>query len=543
MEIKDKIYANPFVKIVIPIILGVVLSEVVDIGIVVLWTLFAVLYVGAWVTIGRRFGSLYVAGALLLCASALAQSYQTIRTMPTQRLYLCAEISDTPFTDGRWQKTTATITHYRLSDSEWGDGSGEESGKWSGEKYLGGSEKESEKGLMKETKSKSSQWVRTNEKVFLNIDTCYRVALGEQIACRGYVNSFDTQGMYKEYGKLMRRRGFVGTLYVTPGNLKAKSPTIGQTPLYYAKRLQSVAVERLSRLEISPESRSIASTMIAGERRGADRSLRESYSRVGASHLLAVSGLHVGIVFALVNILLYMLPALKRGHIAKNIIVIVSIWLYAALSGLSPSVVRAAMMFSGAQIALAANLSRDAANVMLGTAAVMLLLTPNNLFDISFQLSFIAVFFIILTYSPLFNAVKCRSKLLNALISLLLVSAIATIGTLPMVSYKFGVIPLMGVVLSPLLILCANFALMIGISWIIAPIEAMQTIVSHLMEQIIGLQNLLVGSSSGLSFAAIDYRMPAWLTVVCYIILGGTAIWIWTREKREVFKIEYDDRD
>lgn len=146
--------------------------------------------------------------------------------------------------------------------------------------------------------------------------------------------------------------------------------------------------------------------MTAGDRRSLSPALRAAYSRSGTSHLLAVSGLHVGIVFLLANLLLWWLPLFRHGHILRNIAVILLIWLYAATTGFPPSVVRAALMFSVLQFALASSSEYVGMNTLAGVAFVMLLFHPDYLFDISFQLSFIAVAGIIAWGLP--SAASCE---------------------------------------------------------------------------------------------------------------------------------------
>lgn len=116
--------------------------------------------------------------------------------------------------------------------------------------------------------------------------------------------------------------------------------------------------------------------MTAGDRRSLSPALRAAYSRSGTSHLLAVSGLHVGIVFLLANLLLWWLPLFRHGHILRNIAVILLIWLYAATTGFPPSVVRAALMFSVLQFALASSSEYVGMNTLAGVAFVMLLSIP-----------------------------------------------------------------------------------------------------------------------------------------------------------------------
>lgn len=131
--------------------------------------------------------------------------------------------------------------------------------------------------------------------------------------------------------------------------------------------------------------------MTAGDRSGITPELRAAYSRSGLSHLLAVSGLHTGIVFALVNLLLWWLPLLRRGHLLRNLLAAACIWIYVAAAGFPPSAVRAAVMFTMLQSALASASEYNGLNALAAAAFGMLLWNPAWLGDISFQLSFAAV--------------------------------------------------------------------------------------------------------------------------------------------------------
>lgn len=534
MSVVTKIENNPFVRISLPVILGIVGARCFPIDSTVLWILFGIIYSAAWVTRGTPVANMYVIASLMLCPAAIFSSTTTTYSLPEQQpLYMCLQVTDTPHVVGRWQRATANIGYYRNA-GEAHSYDDERSECPSSSKSL---RPANDRGGLESLPN----WTAVDQRVILNVDTCYRIALGEQFACRGYVNRFDRSEQHRDYAALMEARGFVGTLYVTPRNLICKSPSTINTPLIYAKRLQNYAVAQIDKLRLTGDEYAIAKTMIAGTRHGMDRQLSQAYSRIGAAHLLAVSGLHVGIVFAFLNILLYLLPLLPKGHIARNLIVIVAIWIYAAMTGLSPSVIRAAMMFSGAQIALASTHYRDAVNIMLGTAVVMLCLNPNNLFDISFQLSFIAVFFILLIYPPLYRAMRGRSKAINVGASLVLIGLVASAATIPLVSYKFGNIPIMGIVIGPLLVICSNFILTLSIGWIMMPLPIARELVGTVLNWLIGAQNTMVEWGASFQFSAVEYRMSWWTVGVCYLLLGTVAIWIWSRDKKETLTLDYDD--
>lgn len=267
--------------------------------------------------------------------------------------------------------------------------------------------------------------------------------------------------------------------------------------------------------DFTPEI-AVAAAMTTGDRSGITPEIRQAYSRTGASHLLAVSGLHVGIIFLIINILLYFLPLLPHGHIAKNIAAVVAIWGYAVLTGLSPSATRAAVMFSGAQVALAMSRTRNSINIMCGTAFLMLAIRPGLLFDISFQLSFIAVAAIIAWFRPLYALVESRFRLLNALWATLIVGLVASVATLPLVSHVFGIFSVVGIVLNPLVIGTAYLIIIFSVIWILAPVPMLEPVFRWLVGGPAWLQNSAIEAVSRIPGVAIEWQMPLWMVFAIY---------------------------
>ncbi|MEG0499286.1 MAG: ComEC/Rec2 family competence protein, partial [Alistipes sp.] len=230
------------------------------------------------------------------------------------------------------------------------------------------------------------------------------------------------------------------------------------------------AAERLQRLALPEKAQALCAAMAVGDRSGLTPELRRAYARSGTSHLLAVSGLHVGIVFLLVNALLWWLPSLRRGHLWRNAAAIALIWLYALTAGLSPSVIRAALMFSALQLSLASASVYVSGNVLAATAFAMLLFRPAYLFDISFQLSFIAVAAILAWAVPLGSALRSRFRGINALTDLLVVGVVAATATAPLVAHTFGIVSLIGVAANLLVIPLASIVVVGSVVWIVLPL-------------------------------------------------------------------------
>ena len=209
--------------------------------------------------------------------------------------------------------------------------------------------------------------------------------------------------------------------------------------------------------------------MTAGDRSGITPELREAYSRSGFSHLLAVSGLHTGIVFALVNLLLGWLPLLRRGHLLRNVAVVAAVWCFVAAAGFPPSAVRAAVMCTLLQTALASASEYVAMNALAAAAFGMLLWNPAWIGDISFSLSFLAVAGILVWGVPLCRRLRGRNRVVRLVGEAYLIGLAATLATAPLVAHTFSLVPLVGVLVNPVAILLATVVVFGGALWLLLP--------------------------------------------------------------------------
>lgn len=458
------------------------MSACVDINPFITGSVCLAVMAAAWIFRKRTSGSILVWASVLTFFFTISEAAAPKSRLPSgEYVTAVARIDEQPSVRGRWQRTSATVGYYKTG------------------------------------KDADAPWVKAGESIQLYVDTCYTVKHGAQIAFRGWMNAIDTTG--SSYGSLMRRRGLHRRLYLTPGNLLKEARYIAATPAYGASKLHAKAADRLDRLTLSDRSRAVVSAMVIGDRRYIGSELRQVYSRSGSAHVLSVSGLHVGIVFILINLLLYPIPSFRYGHIIKNFAAILGIWLYALTAGMAPSVIRAATMASFAQLALAASLQRNAMNIILGTAVVMLALNPNYLADPSFLLSFSAVLSIVIFYRRLYGPLRSRYKFLNALTGAIIVGFTATVGTAPLVSYWFGNSPVIGMLTGPLVMLTAYVIVLLGVMWIIAPLSIFQHLYSVILEHAAGIQNHIVEWSAAQRWAIFEGRLSFGGVVLCYAII------------------------
>lgn len=370
----------------------------------------------------------------------------------------------------------------------------------------------------------TGRWHTAESRIRLYADSLTTLRDGERIRCRGAVRPF--RGGAESYRRLMTRRGYAGTMWIGQQQIFDRSEPHGTS-------LHRQAVERLDRLPMEAEARAVVEAMAAGERRGISPQLRTAYSRSGMSHLLAVSGLHTGIVFVVVNLLLGWLPLVRRGHLIKNLLATAAVWLFVAAAGFPPSAVRAAVMCTFLQAALASASEYVGMNALATAAFGMLLWNPAWIGDPGFLLSFLAVAGILTWGVPLCRRCRTHHRWLNALIDAYLVGLVATIATAPLVSHLFGIVPLAGLIVNPVAIALAGVVVFGGTIWMLAPLGVAAPLVGWVTGQAAGAINFLARATASLPGGAADWRLGPTETVVLYGLFLLATLALWCREPKK----------
>ena len=229
------------------------------------------------------------------------------------------------------------------------------------------------------------------------------------------------------------------------------------------ERYKSKIESKLFSLHVKQQDYAVIAAMALGDKSALDSNTRNSYSISGASHILAVSGLHVGIIF---QFFIFLLGGRKYSFytIALSLI---SIWTYVFLIGLPASAVRAAIMLSAYSISLAFHRTGLPLNTLAAAYIFMLFISPLYLFELSFQLSFLAVASILLFFPPLYSLLTIRSRFVRWAWGLLCVSLAAQIGTLPVIVYYFGRISCYSLLTNYIAIPSATLILYLGAALIL----------------------------------------------------------------------------
>lgn len=228
-------------------------------------------------------------------------------------------------------------------------------------------------------------------------------------------------------------------------------------------RYKSKIESKLISLHVKQQDYAVIAAMALGDKSALDSNTKNSYSISGASHILAVSGLHVGIIFQLFIFLL----GGRKYSVYTIILSLISIWTYVFLIGLPASAVRAAIMLSAYSISLAFHRTDLPLNTLAAAYIFMLFISPLYLFELSFQLSFLAVASILLFFPPLYSLLPIRSRFVRWAWGLLCVSLAAQIGTLPVIVYYFGRISCYSLLTNYIAIPSATLILYLGAALIL----------------------------------------------------------------------------
>ncbi|MCB0736586.1 MAG: ComEC/Rec2 family competence protein [Bacteroidetes bacterium] len=262
-----------------------------------------------------------------------------------------------------------------------------------------------------------------------------------------------------DYAKFMLRKGITYTAYLKSNNhlhLKHKKYL---SPYVLAQKMRLNLIAALK--PMSQREKAVAMALVLGHKSELNEQTKMAYANSGALHVLAVSGLHVGIIFLLLNGIL----KLKRTTLQRTIkilILVAGLWFYAFVTGLPPSVVRAATMFT--LIAIGTNINRPNNvyhNVMI-SAFAMLCYNPYYLFDVGFQLSYAAVIGIISWQPTVARWLHFNNKIANYAWQIVAVSLCAQLAVLPFSIYYFGQIPLLFPITNLVVIPAATFMLIGG---------------------------------------------------------------------------------
>jgi competence protein ComEC len=357
--------------------------------------------------------------------------------------------------------------------------------------------------------SNDSTIYKTRENVIVYFEKDAKAKLlapGENIVFRQNPERIKNNGNPYEfdYKKYLQRKKIYRQLYLRSEswNTTPVKPSFSAVILAEQTRESLLKIYRSQKL--GEEQFKILSALTLGYKRELDPEIKQVFSASGAMHVLAVSGLHVGIIFVALTFIFGFLKNKRFGRILFVVFIVSSLWVYAFITGLSPSVERAAAMFSFVVAGNSLRRQISIYNSLAASAFILLLVNPNNLFEVGFQLSYSAVFGIVYLQPRLHKLYTTKNKLINYLWALLTVSVAAQIATFPFTLYYFNQFPTFFWISNLFVIPAVTILIPLGITLlIVAPIPVLSSIISTTLNYIIYVVYFLLQQIEQLPFSVV----------------------------------------
>lgn len=255
-----------------------------------------------------------------------------------------------------------------------------------------------------------------------------------RISNRGNPEEFD----YQSY---MDRKGIFYQMYASSESWRYLTATTNPGFSAWMNRLRSNLVEQYEHFGVKGDELAVVSALTLGYKDLLSDEVKQSYSYSGGMHVLAVSGLHVGIIYLVTNGLLFFLGRKPRDRFIRAFVILFVLWFYAFLTGFSPSVLRASVMFSFIVIGSSMYRETNIYNIIAASAFFLVMIDPYIVAEVGFQLSYLAVLSIVFFYPKIYNSIKIRNRLLDKAWALTAVSLSAQIGTFPISVFYFHQFP------------------------------------------------------------------------------------------------------
>ncbi|MGI6242166.1 MAG: ComEC/Rec2 family competence protein [Prevotella sp.] len=341
------------------------------------------------------------------------------------------------------------------------------------------------------------------------------------------LKNFDTRSNF-DYVRWLRTHGFAAQTFIFYRNWRKTAVSTTTLPRFdrlklRALKLRQTFLEQYRLLGLEDEQYAVVAAMTLGDKSHLSKALKDRYSIAGASHVLALSGLHLGIIYAFLTLLL---GRWRKWQWLSQAVILTAIWVYVGIVGMPASAIRSATMLSIYALCIVLGRQRASINTLAFAALMMLLVNPLNLWDIGFQMSFTAVAAILIYYPTIFHALPLSNAVARWLWGLTAVSLAAQIGTAPLVAYYFGRFScyfiLTNIIVIPAATMILYGALLMFLS---IPFPTIQEVIVRGIVRISEFLNRSLDYLSGLPGASLEGRhLNTWQLFLTYVVIASLTI-------------------
>ncbi|WP_435264114.1 ComEC/Rec2 family competence protein [Tenacibaculum sp. nBUS_03] len=323
-----------------------------------------------------------------------------------------------------------------------------------------------------------------------------------------------------DYKKYLSKQYVYHQIFISNKDYKIttnkKSSLIGHSNSFREKIRDSLKKQRFSK-----DVYAIMNALLLGQRQDISKKIIRNYTNAGAIHILAISGLHVGIILLILLNLLKPLQYFKYGNHIQTLSILLFLWWFAFIAGLSASVVRAVTMFTFIAITGFFKKQNTIEHSLISSMFLLLLIKPLFLFDVGFQLSYIAVFGIVWIQPSLYTLWQPKTIIINKLWKLFTVSIAAQLAVLPISLYYFHQFPTLFILTNLIILPILGSILLFGIIIILlSTLNLLPNFVAKMYNYIIQyMNNFMEWIANQESFLIKDISMSLLQTILWYIFI------------------------
>lgn len=341
---------------------------------------------------------------------------------------------------------------------------------------------------------------------FQKTDEAMRLAYGDLVVISAPVGEVPAPANPGEfdYRNYLIRKGVTGQVFLRDDDwidLQANEAN----PLYaFSYRFRDILLASLNRCGLQGDEFGVAAAILLGYDDDLADEVRQNYVAAGSMHILCVSGMHVGIIFLLASALLSFLNRKKWMKILKQVLLLALIWFYAMIAGLSPSILRSALMISFVIVGDILQRKGFAINSIAASAFVLLCVNPYNLFEIGFELSYAAVIGIVVLQRPIYGWFCFKNKVADKIWEITAVAIAAQLATIPFTLFYFNQFTsyfwLSNLFMTPIsfIVILSGMVLLL-VSWI----PFVNTLVGYVVWGAVYVMNYLVSHVESMPFSII----------------------------------------
>jgi competence protein ComEC len=380
-------------------------------------------------------------------------------------------------------------------------------------------------------------WIKQNQNILLYFEKdspAFQLKPGNHILGNIKLNPISSPANPGEfdYCRYMAVRSIYHQAYLSQGMWRMSEYPESGTIKSIAYRCQLKLLEKYRKIGLNKTLYSILSALTLGYKSDLDTHTRQLFSKAGVMHVMALSGFNVAVIAIVLGYLLFFADWFPGGRLLKTAIIVLVIWTFAFITGLSASVTRAAVMISLVLTGSLVHRNINTGNILFASAFIILTVSPSLITDISFQLSFSAVLGIIVFQPPLYRMLNCRNTITDKIWQLFTLSCAAQLSTIPLTLFYFHQFPvyfwLSNLYVVPLVsvIICVA-----GIFLLFSFVEPLMIIFGKLLAFLLNILYKGVVFTEILPYSVIEnIRIGEMQTIVLILILFFLGIYIWQQQ-------------